>query len=83
MKKNANTLAQIRQDAKKTYTPHCILVYMLGRLFVAIKVQIQTDAAANGPETERNEDGKISAEMIQGRPLAMRKLAIISSGIEI
>jgi hypothetical protein len=49
---------------------------MLGRLFVAIKVQIQTDAAANGPETERNEDGKISAEMIQGRPLAMRKSAI-------
>jgi hypothetical protein len=41
---------------------------------VTIKVQIQTDAAAKGPEMERNEDGKISAEIIQGRPLAPNDL---------
>lgn len=33
-------------------------------------VHSQTLIAAHGPEIERREDGKISAEMIQGRPLA-------------
>jgi hypothetical protein len=70
IKKKAKMLAHMRQDAKNTYTPHCMFVYMLGRLFVAIKVQIQTDAAANGPETERNDEENISAGIIHGRPLA-------------
>jgi hypothetical protein len=37
---------------------------------VTTRVQIHTEAAANGPEMERNEDGKISALMIHGRPFA-------------
>jgi hypothetical protein len=41
---------------------------------VTIKVQIQTDAAAKGPEMDLNDDGKISAEIIHGSPLAPKLL---------
>lgn len=70
MKKKAYILALINIVAKNTYTPHAMLVYIWGKDFVTISVQIQTEAAANGPEMERSEEGKISAEMIQGKPLA-------------
>jgi hypothetical protein len=70
MKKKAYTLAHTRQLAKNTYTPHPMLVYICGRALVTTSVQIHTLAAAKGPETERMVVGKISAEMIQGRPLA-------------
>ena len=63
-------LAQIRQVAKKTYTPHSMEVYIEGSDLVAIKVHIQTDAAAHGPDMDRIDAGKISEEMIQGRPFA-------------
>lgn len=63
-------LAQMRDVAKNTYTPHCMLVYICGRALVTTRVQIQTDAAAKGPEIDRKDVGKISEEMIQGRPLA-------------
>lgn len=70
-------LAQINAVAKKTYTPQAMLVYIWGRDFVTIKVQIQTDAAAKGPEIDLNDDGNISAEMIQGRPFAPNDLFCI------
>jgi hypothetical protein len=63
-------LAQINAVAKKTYTPQSMVVYICGRDFVTIRVQIQTDAAAKGPEMDLNDDGKISAEMIHGNPFA-------------
>jgi hypothetical protein len=47
-----------------------MLVNMLGRAFVTTKVHNQTDIAAKGPEMDRSEVGKISEEIIHGRPLA-------------
>jgi hypothetical protein len=46
-------------------------VYISGSDLVTMKVQSQTDIPAKGPEIERREDGKISEEIIQGRPLAV------------
>lgn len=63
-------LAQIRHVANKTYTPQPMLVYICGRHFVTMSVQIHTLAAAKGPDTERSVVGKISLEIIQGRPFA-------------
>jgi hypothetical protein len=37
---------------------------------VTTRVQIHTDAAAKGPDIDRNDDGNISAEIIHGRPFA-------------
>lgn len=37
---------------------------------VTTRVHIHTDAAAHGPDIERIDAGKISLEMIQGRPFA-------------
>ena len=63
-------LAQIREVAKNTYTPQPMLVYIWGRALVTTRVQIHTLAAAKGPEKDLRVEGKISEEMIHGRPFA-------------
>lgn len=65
--------------AKRTYTPHCSLVYIEGKARVAARVHIHTDAAAQGPEIDRSEAGKISEEIIHGRPFAPQLLFDVSS----
>ena len=47
-----------------------MLVYMLGKALVTTYVHNHTDIAAKGPEIDRSELGKISAEIIHGRPFA-------------
>lgn len=81
MKKKAYILAAINAVAKNTYTPHCMLVYICGSALVTTKVQIQTDAAAKGPEIDLSDDGKISAEMIHGSPLAPKLYHVVVSGV--
>lgn len=47
-----------------------MLVYIDGRALVTTYVHSHTLIPAKGPEIERREVGKISEDMIQGRPLA-------------
>lgn len=47
-----------------------LLVYIEGKAFVTTYVHSQTLMPAQGPEMLRSELGNISAEMIQGSPLA-------------
>jgi len=56
--------------AKKIYTPYPIELNIDGSALVTMNVHSHTLMPAQGPEMDLMLDGKISALMIHGRPLA-------------